>query len=188
MEDRIQLSTDLRGSISAMEELRRAFDFMYPDTFYCYGDGTIEYSYEIEEINKTSIPVEGTEQLNWHNPDDCGRCWEGGRAWIVCRDNEYYWRPHTESEARQCRPCREVKNDCYDRTINKEIVTKIPINVTVSPEPGAYTEIDLKNLSHDNRVRVFWQIKDEDCYTTLKIYNNDALEYIPTITFTLGVT
>ncbi len=175
-----KLSLDLNSAVSSFNELKATFDSFFPDVFYCYED--VEYSYETEEVNTTEIAIEGSKLLKQYRIEECALCNDGDKYEIRCSDDGY-WRVRGEWEWNHCKPCENDGNQCLSGTIKTEVVTKIPINVTVKLGTKDYSRIDLKDLSQEHRVKVFEQIKDDNCYTTLKIYNDERLEDITTLTW-----
>ncbi len=144
VKEKEELSADLRGNIDALAELRQVFDSVYPDTFYCYGDGAIEYGYEIEEVNKTTIDIKGAELIKRYYIEQCALCSEGKNYEIICMDDSS-WRDRTEWEWAHCQPCEgNSRERCESGFVENEVMTKVPVNVTVDLEPETYTKIDMK--------------------------------------------
>ena len=167
-DENIKLSLELSESKEGYNKIEAVFNGMYPSVFYCYGNGNLNYTYEIEEINKSIIPVEGWELMNKYYLEQCALCEEGTRAWIECHD-EGEWRAYTVSEYNNCKSCAEDERYCLRGHIDKEEIVTKPVDVMVKLQPNnSYTRIDLSYLSYKNRARVYEQIKDKECYTTKK--------------------
>lgn len=179
--EKIQLSSDLNTARTELTENRKTLEEFYPAEFYCYGPGTLEYSYEAEEITKHNVTIENYNITQNYYIEQCALCDDGTRVWIDCKKEEGEWRPNSESEYKNCKECRE--GGCDNGTdIEKEEKSTKPINISIVLGSN-YTRIDLSSLPYSERVKVFEQIKDKDCYTTKQVIKSyyikeDTLNYV----------